>query len=202
MTLVSPYLTFPPISWWAMALQADSLILDGCEHFQKMSYRNRYRISGANNPILLSVPLASGREQSLPMRDVLIYNKERWQIQHWRTIISVYRRSPYFDYYEHSLSPLFQKTYSHLVSFNLDAIEWIRKQLKMSFTITESGEYIKEYPAGITDLRNTKKLTLNFPQYYQVFENRIGFQPDLSVLDLLFSEGPAAVQLLMEAAGK
>lgn len=197
MTIVSSYLTFPPISWWTMACSAETVMLDGWEHFQKMTYRNRYRISGANNPILLTVPLTSGREQHLPMREVAIYNHDRWQVQHWRTLVSVYRRTPYFDHYEHSLQPLFETPYTLLAQFNLAAMQWVKQQLRLPFTIQETQSYVGEYPPEITDIRNTK-VTVSPPQYHQVFEDRIGFQPDLSILDLLFSEGPGAIQLLLK----
>lgn len=195
MTIVSSSLTFPPISWWVITAAADEVILDGYEHFQKMSYRNRYRISGANNSILLTVPLTSGRDQHLPMRDVLIYNQERWQVQHWRTLVSVYKRTPYFDHFEHSLEQLFETEFTHLMQFNLAALQWAKQQLKLPFAIKEAESYTKNYPAEITDLRN-KKLPVNMPHYQQIFEDRIGFQPDLSILDLLFSEGPGAFRRL------
>src|SRR5580704_1002841 len=102
MKIISPFFIFPNIGWWVKILNADIVALDGYEHFEKMTYRNRYRISGANNNILLSVPLVKGRNQHVQMKDVLIHNEEAWQIRHWRTLVSVYHRTPYFDHYENS----------------------------------------------------------------------------------------------------
>lgn len=196
MTVVSSFLTFPAISWWMQVADAHTLVLDGAEHFEKMSYRNRYRISGANNSILLSVPLVNGRNQRVPMKEVQIFNGDNWQVQHWRTLVSVYRRTPYFEHFEHTLRPLYETKFDLLTDFNRATIQWAQKQLKLNIEIQESAEYIKQYAAEVTDIRNVEKPGTPLPHYYQVFEDRIGFVPDLSILDLLFSEGPAAKDLL------
>jgi WbqC-like protein family len=196
MTVVSSFLSFPKISWWGHLVNADTLILDAAEHFEKMSYRNRYHISGANNSILLSVPLINGRNQRVPMNEVRIHNGDRWQIQHWRTLVSVYKRSPFFDHYEDSLSALFETEFTRLIDFDRASIEWVKQQLKMKFEIQVADTYQKDYPDEITDIRNFKGNNLTLPKYYQVFEERVGFIPDLSILDLLFSEGPGAVDKL------
>lgn len=198
MTVVSPFLTFPRISWWMQVMNADTVLLDKAEHYEKMTGRNRYDISGSSNKILLSVPLTHGRNQHIPMQDVLIYNTVNWQVQHWRTLVSVYSRTPYFEHYEPSLQRLFETAFTHLTEFNKAGIQWVMQQMRLKFQLQETNEYVKEYPAEITDLRDTKKeVLLPPPVYYQIFEDRIGFLPDLSILDLLFSEGPAAVRLLM-----
>jgi len=196
MTIVSSFLTFPCTSWWAQAQKADTIVFDSAEYFQKMSYRNRYRVAGANNSILLSLPLVNGRNQRTPMASVDIYNQGRWQTQHWRSLVSVYNRSPFFGHYELGLKPLFETQYSRLVDFNMQTILWAKRQLKLGFEIQETDVYIKQYPPDITDLRNIKDANCHIPAYHQVFEDRIGFLPGLSILDLLFSEGPAAASLL------
>ncbi len=197
MVVVSPFLTFPNIGWWMQVVNTDLLILDKGEHFQKMTYRNRYRISGANNPILLTVPLVKGRNQREPMAGVRIFNEERWQVQHWRTLVSVYKRSPFFDHYHDSLRPLYEHPFSLLTDFNVAALEWVKKQLKLPFKTEITGTYHKEYPPEVKDIRAADYASAHFPRYYQVFEDRIGFQPDLSILDLLFSEGPGAGRTLV-----
>jgi hypothetical protein len=198
MQVLSSYLTFPGIAWWMHVAKADAVILDASEHFQKMSYRNRYRISGSNGSILLTVPLAAGREQKRPMKEITIFNDQNWQIQHWRTLVSVYKRSPYFDHFEPELKELFGLQFEHLCDFNLESIKWAQRQLRLPFEIKEINEYQKKYPEA-TDLRNVKEVHAEQPKYYQVFEERIGFIPGLSILDLLFSEGPAARSLLVQA---
>jgi len=199
MMVVTPFFTFPDINWWSAVLKADVVILDAGEHFEKMTFRNRYRVGGANNSILLSVPLVNGRNQHTQMKDVQIYNSEQWQVQHWRTLTSVYRRSPYFEHYEPTLKPLFETRYDLLIDFNRAGVAWAKQQLGIRFEMKETTVFQKDYPPEVTDLRFLKPLKPQagtFPKYYQVFEDRIGFQPNLSILDLLFSEGPGAVGLL------
>ncbi len=196
MTAVSPYFTFPRISWWSEVMNADTVIFDAGEHFQKMSARNRYHISGANNSIKLTVPLVNGRNQRVPMKDVLIFNEERWQVQHWRTLVSVYKRTPFFDHYEDSLSVLFETPFSHLIDYNKATMRWVKQQLRMQFEEKETDVFMKDHLDADVDLRKHKPVSRQLPKYYQVFEDRLGFIPDLSILDLLFSEGLGTVALL------
>ena len=116
-----------------MVLNADLVIFDGAEHFQKMTHRNRYDISGANNTIKLSVPLVNGRNQRVPMREVCIHNEERWQVQHWRTLVSVYKRTPFFDHYATTLGELFQTQFTHLADFNKATHRWVKAQLRQNY---------------------------------------------------------------------
>ena len=196
MTVVSAYFTFPRISWWSEVMNTDMVVFDTGEHFQKMSDRNRYHISGANNSIKLTVPLVNGRNQRVPMKDVLIFNEERWQVQHWRTLVSVYKRTPFFDHYEDSLRLLFETPFSYLVDYNKATMQWVKQQLKIQFEEKETDVFIKDHPESELDLRKHMPAALNLPKYYQVFEDRLGFIPDLSILDLLFSEGPGTMAFL------
>lgn len=174
----------------------DGLILDRNEHFQKMTWRNRYRITGANNAILLTVPLLHGRNQAASMNSVQIFNEEKWQVQHWRTLMSVYRRSPFFEHYAVSLSALFENEFTQLVDFNYAAMLWVMKQLKLTVPVSFAPDYQKIYPDGYADLRAGCPVEFELPKYYQIFEDRIGFIPDLSILDLLFSAGPDSRRFL------
>lgn len=194
---------FAPVSWWAHAAAATGITFDNAEHFEKMSYRNRYRIQGANNPVQLSIPLVAGRDQRTPMAAVAIASHERWQVQHWRTLVSIYRRSPFWEYYEPSLAELFNNPFTELTAFNLASYQWVARQLKLSIPLAETDTFVATCPAGTSDLRHMKPATeqalhARFPHYYQVFADRIGFQPNLSILDLLFSEGPATLTWLRE----
>jgi hypothetical protein len=190
--VLSSYIPFPCISLWAAIAGVDTLLLDGHEHFEKMSYRNRYYLAGANGPLTLSIPLQHGREQRAAMKDVRIDNKTRWQTRHWRTIVSAYKRAPYFDHYEPSLEKLFNQPWEYLIDANIASILWLKEQLRLNFNIAFTTEYLPQHSGIDIDLRRNmkRKPSANFPQYYQLFADRIGFQPDLSILDLLFSEGP------------
>lgn len=194
MTWVAPSYTFPPISWWMQAAKAGSVAPDAAEPFEKMTCRNRYRISGPNNPILLTVPILHGREQHGRMSEIRIYNAEKWQVRHWRTLVSVYNRTPFFAYYEPLLQPLFENDYEYLADFNLASIVLINRFLNQVVQI-ERGAV--EAPPDQEYSEKYKIQSLQLPPYHQVFEDRIGYQYDLSILDLLFSEGPASAGILL-----
>lgn len=201
--VVTPFVPFPNIYWWSVISGYSDVLFDAKEHFVKMSYRNRYYITGANGLIQLSVPLARGRDQRTAMENVRIDNTERWQVNHWRTIISVYGRAPYFEHYAPMLERLYTEKYDMLVAFNRASIEWLKQQSGISFNATEAESY-KKYDDHHKDLRIVKpgieKVALpeNAAWYYQIFSERNGFYPNLSLLDLLFSEGPAIKQVLKQ----
>ena len=206
MSIVSSYIPFAPIAWWAQLAHDPNVIFDKAEHYEKMSYRNKYNISGANNPIQLSIPLVSGRNQRTVMADVLICNDTDWQTQHWRTLTSVYRQTPFWEFYAHTLEHLYTKTFERLTDFNSASFSWVAQQLKLISDASETDIYLPHYPEGIADMRKIKPSTdktlhATFPRYYQIFEERIGFQPNLSILDLLFSEGPQTKNWLLANAG-
>jgi hypothetical protein len=193
--VVTSAMPFPPVSWWMQLAHAGTVIVDTGEQYQKMSFRNKYSISGANNIIQLSVPLVKGRNQRTPVGNVAIHNAERWQIQHWRALTSAYRRTPYWEYYEPLLQSLYEQKFDRLADFNIATINWVVRQLKMPLIVTEVSTTVHEVPA--IDLRNYQAPDgTNFPHYYQVFEDRIGFIPDLCIIDLMCAEGPATLQWL------
>ncbi|MEI8279723.1 MAG: WbqC family protein [Bacteroidota bacterium] len=202
--IISPFIPFPNISWWAISLDADTVCFDKAEHFQKMSLRNRYYIAAANSVVTLSIPLLHGRNQRTEMQDVHICNKDKWQMQHWRTLTSAYNRSPYFSYYAHSLQILFEQEYATIIDFNLASVHWLKEQLQIHWEEAILNTFKKNYDDANYDLRIMYARGLinnksdSFPTYYQVFQDRNGFIPDLSMLDLLFAEGPYALNWLRD----
>jgi len=104
--MITSSIPFPPISWWAKAIKAGTITFDVHEFYQKMSYRNRYYLASPNGKTLMSLPLQSGRNQRIPVAEVKLFNESAWQDNHWKTIVSLYRRSPFFEYFEHELAPL------------------------------------------------------------------------------------------------
>ncbi|RYE24387.1 MAG: hypothetical protein EOP51_07580 [Sphingobacteriales bacterium] len=200
--VLSPIIPFPNIDWWKLVTANEHVLWDEAEHFEKMTYRNRYYVTGPNGLVQLSIPLQNGRNQRCTMRDVLISNRDRWQIQQWRTLVSVYNRSPFFSFYAMSLEPVFLQPYERLIDFNMASIQWLKQQLKLSFTEETISEYKKVYDNNTLDIRRSLKpgkekddLQGTAP-YYQLFSERNGFLPNLSMLDLLFSEGPQSLHTL------
>ncbi len=183
---------FPNIAWWAAISDYKDVLFDAREHFEKMSCHNKYYINGANGVIQLSIPLVNGRNQRAAVKDIRIFNESRWRVQHWRTLVSVYKRSPFFDHYEPELERLFNSNFEYLVDFSAASIEWLKKSLSISFTESQTNTYQESFEGK--DLRplkmiNYKNAQTDFPRYYQLFSERNGFVPNLSILDLLFSEG-------------
>lgn len=201
--VVSPFLPFAPIRWWCYAVAAEKLVMDPHENFVKMTPRNRYRIAGSVNTVLLSVPVAGGRNHHSKAGDIVIASTDNWQQQHWRTLVSVYKRTPFFEHYEPSLQAVLMGNHEKLIDFSLATQNWVCKQLNISLPTEVATAFEQDYGAYVADLRTTRLIDGNlpgqaFPTYYQAFADRIGFQPNLCILDLLFAEGPATLHWLRQ----
>jgi len=199
--MVSSSIPFPPVSWWIYALQSEQVTFDLAEHYQKMSYRNRYYLAAPEGRLLMSLPLEHGRNQRIPVHAVQLSYRTDWQNTQWKTITSLYGRSPFFEYFEHRIAPLFREQKEYLHEWNIAGIRLICELLKLPLTFTETEDYIKEYPPETTDLRKIFKPQSEQEKeavfYHQVFEDRTGFIPGCSILDLLFCEGMHAKAILM-----
>lgn len=192
--LISSFIPFPNIAWWSLASHADSLYLDGEEAFRKMSYRNRYYLCGPQGWICLTIPIKGGREQRSPMKDLAIDQSQHWGKQHWRTLCSNYNRSPYFSYYAPELQVLLETPRHWLIDFHLQTIEWIADSIGCNLPLVLDPKAAKLDDENGMDLRSWKpgieKQGLDKAPYYQLFLDRNPFYPNLSVLDLLFQQGP------------
>lgn len=186
-------------------VEYETLRFEQYEHFRKGSYSNRYYVAGPNGKILLSVPLLHARRERMAFRDLKICNRDQWQRLHWRTLTSAYRRSPWFEFYEESLQPMYEKKFDYLMDWNLQAFELVSGWLGRTWEVTFTDQYIKLYDEpDMIDARHDfsparvkgeRKLS-----YHQVFEDRTGFLPEMSVLDLIFCEGKRAISLLTDNA--
>jgi hypothetical protein len=190
---IGSIITFPPIAWWAAIIDRDTVVFDDASLFQKSQHPNRYVIPAANGPIKLSVPLLHGRDQKITLNNLQISYDANWQVQHMRALVSAYRRTPFFEHYEAELNYFFDNRFTFLAEFSMASIGWVKKQLKLNFSESVLSEKIDQDTT--TDLRRISvKANDSFPKYYQLFEDRIGFQPNMTILDLLFSEGPYAAE--------
>ncbi len=190
---------FPSIVQMAAIVQAEKIVFEVSGNYQKQSYRSRTYIAHSNGKLLLSIPVKhSGDGNRIASKKVQIENAFPWQIQHWKSLESAYRTSPYFEYYEDDLKPLFFKKETSLLEFNLKVFDFICELLAIDITYTFTEEYIKN-PTQ-TDLRflaNSKlKKDYNLKPYVQVLGSNYDFIPNLSILDLLFNEGTNAVGYL------
>lgn len=206
MSLLFDIQYFGCVDLYKLSSKNTHIIFEAYESFQKMSFRNRCVIAGSNGLLNLTIPLKKGREQATPIREVRICHKDKWQMNHWRAITSAYRRSPFFEYYERDLEGFYNRKYEFLFDWNWDLINWVINKLSLDLQPVLSDRYQKNYTSesGIQDHRN-RWLPKNFQQinpelarYKQVFEDRIGFQNNLCIIDLLFCEGPNAINYLHE----
>lgn len=190
---------FALVNWYKASFQYKYIVLNRYERFQKMTFRNRTVICGGNGLINLTVPVEHGRNQKLPFGEIRISYRDNWQMNHWRGIVSCYGKSPFFDFYRDDLEKLLFLKHSFLFDLDMEILTWFKKVLKMPAEIRVDDnpvEYLK------ADIMTNKWLPKNFQdgpvmvKYTQVFEDRIGFQPNISILDLLFNTGPAAGKLL------
>ncbi|MCW3464321.1 WbqC family protein [Chitinophaga nivalis] len=189
---------FPPIDVYKTLIKYDTLQIEKYEHYQKLSYRNRCYVAGPNGRMILSVPLSRGKNQRTVMKDVRISNEEQWQALHWKTLVSAYRRSPWFEYYEAELELLFQREFNFLLDWNLACLEWVHSKLGLQIPVTFTESYQQEV-TGVTDFREQVlpgTVAADAPEYTQVFQDRTGFIPGLSVLDLLFCEGKQSLEVI------
>jgi WbqC-like protein family len=191
---------FPPVSFFSTLFGETYFYLDTYDIYRKMSFRNRCLIVGAQGIISLSVPLQQGRNQQLPMNEVRISDTEKWQSRHFKSIRSAYNRSPFFDFYQDELAAIYLRPFDLLADWNICCLEWVKEKLGWRTGIRYTESAIPYQSDGITDLRN-RVLPKNYMEwkpvkYRQVFEERTGFFPNLSILDLLFNCGPRSSELL------
>jgi len=221
MNLIIESQYFAPIIFYKISYNFSDIIFEQCETYQKMSFRNRCQIAGAQGVVDLSIPLVGGRGQKGLIRDVRISADRSWQGQHWKTIIACYNRSPWFEYYRDGLETLYRRPADFLMDWNQQCLEWSFGVLGMSKVIGRTTEYRADYaPGEAADWRgrlmprDREKWGAAAvppaeggpaaamakwgaaPRYHQVFEERIGFTPHLSILDLLFCEGKAAIRYI------
>ncbi|GAP73489.1 hypothetical protein SAMD00024442_99_4 [Candidatus Symbiothrix dinenymphae] len=196
--MTSAYLA--PIDYYMQLNRASSVIVEGWDNYVKQTFRNRCVIATANGLQTLSIPIEKPGTAKCLTRDIRIAEHGNWRNLHWNAIVSAYRSSPFFDYYEDDFRPFYATRQGFLVDFNEQLEQLVCSLLGIEPKITHSSVYLTATPSTI-DLREAihpKKPPVNavFKPYYQVFATRNGFQPNLSIIDLLFNMGNEAVLFL------
>ena len=196
---------FPPVTFFSTLFKESNVCFSPYDRYRKMTFRNRCLIAGANNIIGLSIPVEGGRQQTAYMKEIRISGSEPWQKKHWRSIHSAYNRSPFFEHYAVELEQIYKTDPMWLQDWNRTCLEWIKLKTgwppALTFVAgpvpdTGTGAAIAMGTPNYTDRRNEllpkNYLSVPAPRYHQVFEDQLGFQANLSVLDLLFNTGPDA----------
>lgn len=189
---------FPSISHFVAIAQAEKVTFEVNDNFQKQTNRNRMYIYSPNGIQLLNIPIKHSKEVHQNIKEVQLETAFDWQKQHFKSLEAAYRTSPFFEYFEDELLPIFQKKHRYLLDLNYQTMEMVSKCLRLDFAYDETSEYYHDV-TGKTDLRgliNGKKDLSQFESYTQVFGEKHGYLNNLSILDLLFNEGRYALEYL------
>lgn len=212
---ILPACYLPPVTYFATVLRwkETGIRIEQHEHFPKQTYRNRASIYGANGQLDLIIPVSKGSRRGVhtKMKDVQISYDADWQRLHWLSMQTAYRSSSYFEYYEDAFAGFYEQRFPLLLEYNMQLTRLILDLLKIDVRITLTETFEKEYPQAL-DFReriHPKKKTgvlmagAEEPEekqepivYHQVFSDRHGFLPDLSIVDLLFNQGPQSLEYL------
>lgn len=204
--MLLPLAYLPPVQYFAILVAADEVWIEQHETYPKQTFRNRCEIYSANGKLPLSIPVEKINGNHTMTRDIRISDHQNWQAAHWRAIRSAYANSPFFLYYQDEILPFYQKKFTGLLEFNLEILQKIME-------LTGTGKRLKltqkfeKHPEGILDFRReiTPKKGFTFFQldsYYQTFEEKHGFIPGLSVIDLLFNLGEESLDYILRQSEK
>ncbi|MDB4134985.1 WbqC family protein [Flavobacteriaceae bacterium] len=190
---------FPNIHQFTQIIKANNILFEVSDNYQKQTFRNRTYIYGANGKLGLFIPVIHTHKQRELFKGVKISYESNWMDLHLKSLQSAYRSSPYFEYFEDDFIKLYSKKEKFLADFNIKCIKLISNLLDIDLNFKINNEYI-EKTNEIIDLRGLsnarKQKTIETPKYIQVFESKHGYLNNLSILDLIFSEGKNSVSLM------
>ena len=203
--LSSAYL--PPVQYFAHLQRAEQVWIEQYDHYQKQTYRNRCVIAAPDGPLSLTVPIEKPNTQKAFMRDIRISDHGNWRHLHWNAIESAYNHTPFFEYYKDDFRPFYEKKFDFLVDYNEQLCQLVCQLIDIDTSFQRTKSYIAEPSNTIIDLRDAihpKKEVMDDASfsavpYYQVFQERLGFLPNLSIIDLLFNMGPEAILVLQKS---
>lgn len=189
---------FGPVQWYQKLYRCEEVEIEQWESFQKQTYRNRCLIATTQGIQALTVPVERGSSQLI--KDIRISDHGNWRHLHWNALVSAYGESPFFEYYQDDIRPFFEKRWEFLLDFN-EAIrekmcELLDIQAKVSYSLefaTALHSPLKDFREGIRPKHPMEDPEFKPRTYYQVYQQKHGFLPNLSVLDLLFNMGPEGI---------
>ena len=205
--LSSAYLA--PIQFYTKLLRcgAGTVYIEGCDNYTKQTYRNRCLIADANGPLALTIPTEKSAEGKCLMRDIRISDHGNWRHQHWNALETAYRHTPFFQYYEDDFRPFYEKKFEFLYDFNMQLTGLACSLIGLDVALQPTVEY-RQNPDGMADFRHAISSKTAWQDdhefhpaaYYQVFKEKHGFIPNLSIADLLFNMGPESILILNESS--
>lgn len=204
--LSSAYLA--PVQYYTKLFRYDKVYVEEYDHYMKQTFRNRCTLAAANGPLVLSVPIVRPESLKCPMRDIRISDHGNWRHLHWNAIESSYKNSPFFDYYQDDFRPFYEKKIEFLFDLNEQLCALVCELADLHPRIFRTSEFKQDFSGGERDFREVIHPKRDYRQadpefvpkpYYQVFESKFGFLPNLSILDLLFNMGPESLLILRDS---
>mgnify|MGYP003008613408 CR=1 FL=1 len=196
--LSSAYLA--PVEYYTKLLAYDKIFIEQHDHYMKQTYRNRCTITGPDGELALSIPTVKPDTPKYPMKDIRISDHGNWRHLHWNAIESAYNNTPFFEYYKDDFRPFYEKKYEFLLDFNEELRRLVCDLLDMQPAVVYTDHY---EPEVANDFRETirpkhegEDPAFRPEPYYQVFREKFGFLPNLSIADLLFNMGPEGLVTL------
>ena len=205
MTVLLSTTYFGPVQWYQKLCRADEALIEYHETFSKQTYRNRCVIATTQGMQSLTVPVERISPSTLhpapsTIKDIRISDHGNWRHLHWNALMSAYGESPFFEYYQDDLRPFFEHRWDYLLDFNEAICETVCQLLDIRPHIRHTDSFVKDAPATVSDFREAINPKHPAPDpdftprpYYQVYQQKHGFLPNLSVLDLLFNMGPEGI---------
>ena len=203
--LSSAYLA--PIEYYAKMLIYGHLKIEQHDHYIKQTYRNRCIIAAPDGPLALTVPIIKPDTPKCPMRDIRISEHGNWRHLHWNAIESAYNHTPFFEYYKDDFRPFYEKKIDFLMDFNEELCQLVCSLIDIQPIIERTSYYHTEFTPEEIDARELihpkKDFTIYDPEfipypYYQIFQEKLGFLPNLSIIDLLFNMGSESLLILQK----
>jgi hypothetical protein len=194
---------FPPVEYLSLVARSSRILIEKWENYPKQTWRNRCVILGANGPLNLIVPVLRGSFHKTPLRELRIDNDRRWRELHLRGIMSAYATAPYFEYYFDAISSVIKKPFRFLLDLNteiltlIEALSGIKTEVEYTDRFVAEGSLRNDYRYCIAPGKKSSTVGFNPIPYIQVFSDRFGFVPGLSVIDMLFNNGPGTEALLL-----
>lgn len=194
---------FGPVQWYQKLNRYENCVIEQHDNFIKQTYRNRCVIPTTNGLQSLSIPvttIADAQISKTSMKDIHISDHGNWRHIHWNALCSAYGESPFFEYYQDDIRPFFEKKWEFLIDFNMEITQKVNELLDIHPTISLSDEFATSLNEGFVDFRDVirpkhpgKDDDFQPKKYYQVYQHKYDFQPNMSILDLLFNEGNESV---------
>ena len=191
-----------PVQQYCKMYQYPEVRIEAAENYLKQTYRNRCLIAAANGPLSLSIPIVKPDTLKCLTKDIRISDHGNWRHLHWNAISSAYNSSPFFEYYEDDFAPFYEKKYDFLFDFNEELRQMVCNLLDIHPHVVFTTDFETEVENDFRGISPKRELgdPAFFPKpYYQVFQDKHGFIPNLSIIDLLFNTGNEGILVVRDS---